>query len=47
MVYCELLYQNSLGLLKIQKWLTYANLAILYLLSNFYIKNNNQNYCQF
>ena len=42
MAYCELFYQNGLSLLKIQKWLIDANLAIIYLLSNFYIKNNSQ-----
>ena len=36
--YCELLYQNSLSLLEIQEWLGDANLAIMYLLTNFYKK---------
>ena len=38
MAYCELLYQNSLCLLEIQEWLIDANLAIIYLLTNFYIE---------
>ena len=33
--YCELLYQDSLSLLEIQEWLIDANLATIYLLTNF------------
>ena len=47
MEYCELLNQNKLSLLKVQEWLIDVNLAITYLLTNFYIKKNNQNYCNF
>ena len=38
MEYCELLHQNSLGSLEIQERLIDVNLAITYLLTNFYIK---------
>ena len=44
MEYCELLNQNNLSLLEIQKWLIDVNLAITYLLTNFYIKKYSQNY---
>ena len=43
MEYCELLNQNNLSLLEIQEWLIDVNLAITYLLTNFYIKKNSQN----
>ena len=42
MEYCELLNQNNLRLLEIQEWLIDVNLAITYLLTNFYIKKNSQ-----
>ena len=35
--YCELLNQNNLSLLEIQEWLIDVNLAITYLLTNFYV----------
>ena len=44
MGYCALLNQYNLSLLEIQKWLTDVNLAITYLLTNFYIKKNSQNH---
>ena len=47
MEYCELLNQNKLSLLEIQEWFIDINLAITYLLINFYIKNNCQNYYNF
>ena len=47
MEYCELLNQNKLSLLEIQKWPIGVNLTITYLLTNFYIKKNCQNYCNF
>ena len=45
--YCELLNQNKLSLLEIHEWIIDVNLAITYLLINFYIKKNSQNYCIF
>ena len=45
MEFCELLHHNSLGLLEIQEWLIDVNLAITYLLTNFYIKGNIKKYC--
>ena len=45
MDYCDILNQNSLGLLEIQEWLIDVNLAIIYILTNFYIKKNSQSYC--
>ena len=45
MEYCELLHQNSLSLLETQEWLIGMNLAITYLLTNFYIKKYGQSYC--
>ena len=39
--------QNSLCLHEINEWLFDVNLAITYLLTNFYIKKNSQNYCNF
>ena len=47
MEYCELLHHTSFGLLEIQEWLIDVNLATLYLLTDFYIKKNSQNYCNF
>ena len=47
MEYCELLNRNKLSLLEIQEWLIDVNLAISYLLTNFYIKKNSQSYCTF
>ena len=47
MEYCELLIQNNLSLLEIQNWLIDVNLAIIYLLTNFYIEKNSQNYFNF
>ena len=47
MEYCELLNKNNLSLLEIQDWLIDVNLAITYSLTNFYIKNNSQNDCNF
>ena len=44
MEYCESLNQNNLSLLEKQEWLIDVNLAITYLLTNFYIKKNSQNY---
>ena len=41
----ELLHQNSVCLLEILEWLIDVNLAITYLLTNFYIKKNSQKYC--
>ena len=38
MEYCELLNQNNFSLLEIEEWLIDVNLAITYLLTNFYIK---------
>ena len=38
MGYCELFNQNKLSLLEIKEWLIDVNLAITYLLTNFYIK---------
>ena len=46
MKYCELLNKNK-SLLGIQEWLIVVNLAIKYLLTNFYIKKNSQNCCNF
>ena len=46
-VYCELLHQNSLSLLEVLGWLIDVNLAIVYVPTNFLIKKNNQNYCNF
>ena len=45
--YCKLLNQNNLSLPEIQEWLIDVNLAITYLLTNFYIKKNSQKYCNF
>ena len=47
MEYCELLNKNNLGLLDIQEWLIDVNLAITYLLTNFYLKKNSRNYFNF
>ena len=47
MAYCELVLQNSSSLLEIPGWLNNVNLAIVYLLTNFYIKENSKNYCNF
>ena len=44
MKYCKLLNQNNLSLLEIQEWFIDVNLAITYLLPNFYVKKNSQNY---
>ena len=37
MAYCELLLQNSLSLLVLLEWLIDMNLAIVYLLANFFL----------
>ena len=42
MEYYESLHQNSFDLLEMQEWLIDVNLAITYLLTNFYIKKNTQ-----
>ena len=42
MEYYESLPQNSFDLLEMQEWLIDVNLAITYLLTNFYIKKNSQ-----
>ena len=47
MVYCELLHQNCLSLLKILGWLFDMNLAIIYIPTNLFINKNSQNYCHF
>ena len=47
MKYCELLNQNNVSLLEIQEWFIDVNLAITYLLTNFYNKKNRQNYFNF
>ena len=39
--------EHLVCLLEIQEWLIYVNLAIICLLTNFYIKNESQNYCNF
>ena len=46
MEYCELVHQDSLSLLEME-WLIEVNLAIIYLLTIFYIQNNSDNYCKF
>ena len=42
MEHCQLLNQNKVSLLEIQEWFIDVNLAITYLLTNFYIKENSQ-----
>ena len=45
MAYCDLLLHNNLSLLEILGWLIDVNLAIVYLMTNFFFKENGQNYC--
>ena len=47
MAYCDLLLHNNLSLLEILGWLIDVNLAIVYLMTNFFFKENSQNYCNF
>ena len=44
---CEVLLQNSLSLLEQLELLIVVNQAIVYLLINFFVKKNSQNYCNF
>ena len=47
MAYCDLLLHNNLSLFEILGWLIDVNLAIVYLQTNFFLKKNSQNYCNF
>ena len=47
MAYCDLLLHNNLSLLEILGWLIDVNLAIVYLMTNFFFKENSPNYCNF
>ena len=40
MAYCDLLLHNNLSLLEILGWLIDVNLAIVYLMTNFFFKKN-------
>ena len=42
MAYCDLLLHNNLSLLEILGWLIDVNLAIVYLMTNFFVKENSQ-----
>ena len=43
----DLLLHNNSSLLEILGWLIDVNLAIVYLMTNFFFKKNSQNYCNF